>query len=126
MQLRHFTETLSLTPKQWVQGKILFLQEEIFLQDQQTKSWWTEKRRGEERKGLKARQPILLLESKPVKQHSGKVLQLLQLGWSLAPQDLEGQKKFLYIRAQGNRSCLSSRRSKITVMAGALLKEDNY
>lgn len=38
MQLRHFTETLSLTSKQWVQGKILFLQEEIFLQDQQMKS----------------------------------------------------------------------------------------
>lgn len=48
MQLRLFTETLSLTPKQWVQGKALFLQEET-LSRSSKQNLEGQKRGGEER-----------------------------------------------------------------------------
>lgn len=50
MQLRLFTETLSLTPKQWVQGKALFLREET-LSRSSKQNLEGQKRGGEERRG---------------------------------------------------------------------------
>lgn len=51
MQLRRFTETLSLTPKQWVQGKTVFFPGRNIEQDQQTKVLKDRKEEGEERRG---------------------------------------------------------------------------
>lgn len=104
MQLRLFTETLSLTPKQWVQGKALFLQEET-LSRSSKQNLEGQKRGGEERRGLKAQLPI------PVKQHSGKVLQVLQLGviWNIRTSKVR-------------RSLCSSGKPKLSVLLKVILK----